>query len=198
MNFYRSSGLGLATAQELFAANAYIAILDISPVPEDAFSASTSSSRPLRWMYVKVDVRNMLQLETAVERVVEWTRETRAELGGVICSAGLGRSEFVRDSFCSLRLYSFPLSSFFCNLFLYHMEISISHGIYQLINSRGQLHSTETWNLTMDVNVSGSFHLARLVVKHLVNVNPEDTPDGERGVVIFISSEAAVRSSPPF
>jgi hypothetical protein len=51
----------------------------------------------------------------------------------------------------------------------------------------------ELWNLTMAVNVTGTFNLTRLVLQHLVKVAPEEGPDGERGVVIFVASEAAVR-----
>jgi len=43
------------------------------------------------------------------------------------------------------------------------------------------------------VNLTGSFNLTRLVLKHLVKVEQEEGVDGERGIVIFVSSAAAVR-----
>ena len=51
----------------------------------------------------------------------------------------------------------------------------------------------ESWDFSLDVNLNGAFNLTRLVLEHLVKVNPEETEDGERGVIIFISSAAAVR-----
>lgn len=48
------------------------------------------------------------------------------------------------------------------------------------------------WDFALAVNLTGSFNLTRLVLKHLVKIEPEETPDGERGVIIFVSSAAAV------
>ncbi|KAJ6471228.1 hypothetical protein C8R47DRAFT_940408, partial [Mycena vitilis] len=39
-------------------------------------------------------------------------------------------------------------------------------------------------------NLTGAFNLTRLVLRHLIRVPPEDG-DGERGVVILVSSNAA-------
>jgi NAD(P)-dependent dehydrogenase (short-subunit alcohol dehydrogenase family) len=52
----------------------------------------------------------------------------------------------------------------------------------------------ENWDLHIAVNLTGLFNLTRLVLEHLVRVPPEDG-DGERGVVILVSSTAAVRFS---
>ena len=43
----------------------------------------------------------------------------------------------------------------------------------------------------MAVNLTGAFNLSRLICKHLVDVEPEGA-DGERGIVIFVASSAAV------
>lgn len=45
------------------------------------------------------------------------------------------------------------------------------------------------------MNLTGSFNLTRLVLEHLVQVQPEAGPDGERGVVVFVASAAAVSFS---
>lgn len=50
----------------------------------------------------------------------------------------------------------------------------------------------KSWELTMAINLTGTFNLTRLTLQHLVNVPPEEGPDGERGVVIFVSSVSAV------
>lgn len=62
-----------------------------------------------------------------------------------------------------------------------------------MINAKGKPHGTALWDLTMGTNLTGAFNLTRLALEHLVRVKPEETPDGERGVVILVASEAAVR-----
>jgi NAD(P)-dependent dehydrogenase (short-subunit alcohol dehydrogenase family) len=46
------------------------------------------------------------------------------------------------------------------------------------------------------VNVIGTFNLTRQVLEHLIKVEPEGA-DGERGVIIMVSSAAAVRWNSP-
>ena len=62
----------------------------------------------------------------------------------------------------------------------------------KIIDAHGQPHSLDIWEFTIAVNLTGSFNLTRLVLEHLVKVDPETGSDGERGVVIFVSSAAAV------
>ncbi|KAG6825875.1 hypothetical protein H0H92_002031 [Tricholoma furcatifolium] len=149
-----SSGLGLATAQDLLEGNAYVAVLDISPLP-----AILPQGDCDRCIFVKTDLRELAQIEDAVKRVVEWTRETGAELGGVVNSAGLGKNE-------------------------------------RMVNAKGKAHGTDVWEMTMNINATASFNLTRLALEHLVRVKPEDTPDGERGVIIFVASVAAYEGQP--
>lgn len=63
----------------------------------------------------------------------------------------------------------------------------------KIIDAHGEPHSLDLWEFAMAVNLTGSFNLTRLVVKHLVKVDPEQTADAERGVVVFVASAAAVR-----
>lgn len=62
----------------------------------------------------------------------------------------------------------------------------------QVVNAKGRPHSTGMWDEMLAINLSGTFHLTRLAMKHLIHVSPEEGPDGERGVVLMISSNAAV------
>ncbi|KAJ7777179.1 hypothetical protein B0H16DRAFT_950441 [Mycena metata] len=62
-----------------------------------------------------------------------------------------------------------------------------------IVDARGKPHSVENWDLHLSVNLTGLFNLTRLVLEHLVRVPREDGDDGERGVVILVSSTAAVR-----
>ncbi|KAG9223981.1 hypothetical protein CCMSSC00406_0004403 [Pleurotus cornucopiae] len=62
----------------------------------------------------------------------------------------------------------------------------------KIIDKNGEPHPLDRWDFTLAVNATGSFNLSRIALKHLVKVVPEDTVDGERGVIIFVSSSAAV------
>jgi NAD(P)-dependent dehydrogenase (short-subunit alcohol dehydrogenase family) len=62
------------------------------------------------------------------------------------------------------------------------------------VDSNGNPHPLSLWNFTLDVNLTGTFNLTRLALKHLITVVPEQ-PDGERGVVIMVASAAAVSQS---
>ena len=62
----------------------------------------------------------------------------------------------------------------------------------KIIDSSGNPHSLDLWKFSIDLNLTGAFNLTRLVCKHLINVKPNGE-DGERGVVVFVASSAAVR-----
>ncbi|EDR05118.1 3-hydroxy-acyl-CoA-dehydrogenase [Laccaria bicolor S238N-H82] len=66
----------------------------------------------------------------------------------------------------------------------------------KIIDAHGEPHSLDLWNFAIDVNLTGSFNLSRLALKHLVKVAPEEGSDGERGVVIFVASAAAFEGQP--
>jgi len=46
------------------------------------------------------------------------------------------------------------------------------------------------FDFVMNINVRGSVRLVRQVLPHLTKVEPEG-PDGERGVIVLVSSSAA-------
>ena len=60
------------------------------------------------------------------------------------------------------------------------------------IDAKGKPHDLDPWNFAVAVNLTGTFNLTRLVLEHLVQVEPEPGKDGERGVVVFVASAAAV------
>lgn len=95
-----SSGLGLATVQDLIKGNAYVAILDLSP-PRDG---GLASSQDQRCIFIKTDITKHDDVQGAVNRTVEWTKETGAVLGGVINCAGIGRPELVSTTLKFARL----------------------------------------------------------------------------------------------
>ena len=144
-----SSGLGLATVEDLLSQRAFVSVVDRSPPP------NTIAHHP-NLKFFKTDITNVSQIETAVKSTVAWTRETKACLGGVINCAGVGTAA-------------------------------------KIIDAHGEPHLLDLWDFSLAVNLTGSFNLTRLVLKHLVKVEQEEGVDGERGIVIFVSSAAAVR-----
>lgn len=107
--------------------------------------------------YIKLDITSTSEIESAVQAVVSWTKETNALLGGVINCAGVGvAAKFVND---------------------------------------GEPHDLELWEWALKVNLTGTFDLTRRVVSELVKVAPQEGEDAERGVIIMVSSAAAVSTS---
>ncbi|KAF9266710.1 3-hydroxy-acyl-CoA-dehydrogenase [Marasmius fiardii PR-910] len=68
--------------------------------------------------------------------------------------------------------------------------------VSRIIDSRNEPHPLDLWQFALDVNLTGTFNLTRLVLKHLVKVQPESGHDGERGVVILVASSAAFEAQP--
>ncbi|TFK69300.1 3-hydroxy-acyl-CoA-dehydrogenase [Pluteus cervinus] len=68
----------------------------------------------------------------------------------------------------------------------------------KIIDANNTAHPLDLWEFVLKVNVTGTFNLTRLVLEHMVvNVKPEEgNPDGERGVVIMVSSAAAFEGQP--
>lgn len=64
------------------------------------------------------------------------------------------------------------------------------------MSAKGDIHPPELWDETIAVNLSGTFHLSRLAAKHLISVPREEGPDGERGVILMVSSTVAVSHFP--
>ncbi|KAJ7708980.1 3-hydroxy-acyl-CoA-dehydrogenase [Mycena rosella] len=90
MFLHRSSGLGLATVQDLISANAFVSIVDRSPPPADLPAD--------RIKFFETDITKLEQIERAVNGSVEWAAETSAPLGGVINCAGVGTAAKMIDA----------------------------------------------------------------------------------------------------
>ncbi|THU81236.1 NAD(P)-binding protein [Dendrothele bispora CBS 962.96] len=163
-----SSGLGLATVRNLLEARAYVAILDKQVPPMTELSEVPSP------------------------------RST-------ITSSSIGSSSLLsRD----LRLKYFEvnlldldrISTVIEEVASWTKETGATMGgiihcagigeLEQLINGQGTLHSEKIWDMTLSVNVSGTFHLTRMALQHFIKV-PREEPDGERGVIVMVSSSVA-------
>ena len=60
----------------------------------------------------------------------------------------------------------------------------------KIIDRHGDPFDLKGFDFVMNINVRGSIDLVRQFLPHMVKVEPE-APDGERGVIILVSSSAA-------
>lgn len=92
---HRSSGLGLATVENLLNANAYVAVLDLRPPPTPRITESSSKLK-----FFQTDITKVEDIEKAVDGTVKWAKDTGARLGGVVNCAGVGTAAKVRGRSC--------------------------------------------------------------------------------------------------
>lgn len=60
----------------------------------------------------------------------------------------------------------------------------------KIIDRYGDPFDIKSFDFVMNINVRGSIDLVRQLLPHMIHAEPE-APDGERGVVLLISSSAA-------
>lgn len=144
-----ASGLGLATAEDLWQHGAYVAIMDMNPANGE------KAVKPMgkRAKFFEVDVTESESLETAVKNAIAWTKETGKPLGGLMPYAGVGLPGKLLDK----HLKPIPMSKL---------------------------------DFVIDINLRGVLNLIRLVLPHMARNEPSG-PDGERGVIVMVSSSAA-------
>lgn len=82
-----SSGLGLATAEDLHSKGGYIAILDLNT---DSGEQAVKSLGSERSRFFEVDVGESESIATAVSGVAKWIKETGKDIGGIVSAAGVG------------------------------------------------------------------------------------------------------------
>lgn len=149
-----SSGLGLATVRDLHAHGGYVAILDLN-AKSGSKVVSELGSRTKFW---EVDMTESEHLESAVQGIAEWTKQTGAPIGGVVPAAGVGNPA-------------------------------------KLIDKNNEPVSMDKIDFVLNINLRGVLDLIRLCLPHMVTNKPLD-PDGERGVLVLVSSSAAFDGQP--
>lgn len=60
----------------------------------------------------------------------------------------------------------------------------------KIIDRHGDPFDLKGFDFAMNINVRGSIDLIRQLLPHMTKVEPE-APDGERGVLVLVSSSAA-------
>ena len=149
-----ASGLGLATVRDLHAHGGYIAILDLNA----DVGSKTVSELGSRTKFWEVDMTETEQLESAVNSIVDWTKQTGAPIGGVIPAAGVGNPA-------------------------------------KLVDRNNEPVPMSQLDFVLNINLRGVLDLLRLCMPHITTNKPLD-PDGERGVLVLVSSSAAFDGQP--
>ena len=124
-------------------------------------SAHPSISSSDRVLFTKTDVSSSASMQSAVSATVKWCQQTKSPLSGAICSAGIGTAALVLPRQSSDATHD--------NVKYYNME---------------------AFDKTIAINLRGTVDLIRLTIPHMA-LNEPWGPDGERGIVIIVSSTAA-------
>lgn len=88
-----SSGLGLATARNLYNQGGFIAMLDIDEASGEDARKEIGTDRT---RVFETDVTESESIEAAITGVVAWAKETGKTIGGIISAAGVGNPALVR------------------------------------------------------------------------------------------------------
>jgi len=81
-----SSGLGLATCQDLYKHGGYISILDTNSENGQAVATRLGP----RAVCFKCDVSNTDSVHSAVHQTANWIKSTQKPLAGIVSAAGVG------------------------------------------------------------------------------------------------------------
>jgi NAD(P)-dependent dehydrogenase (short-subunit alcohol dehydrogenase family) len=150
------SGLGLATAELLFANGASVALFDLNPPP-----TSSPISNRTATAFFTTDVSSTPSIAASLTKTLTWAASSHRPLAGVICSAGIG--------YAAKLLPRQPSDATSANVNL--MDLS-------------------AFDRVLAINLRGTVDLIRQAIPHMALNEPEG-PDGERGVIIMVSSVAA-------
>ncbi|GAB7341801.1 hypothetical protein MBLNU457_g0129t1 [Dothideomycetes sp. NU457] len=150
-----SSGLGLATCQDLAAAGGYIAVLDLN---HEAGEEAVKSLGQDKSIFFECDVTESESIESAIKGVAKWIEKTGKPIGGIVSGAGVGNPG-------------------------------------KLIDRNNNPIPMAAIDFVLNVNLRGTLDFVRQCLPLMVKTKPEDS-DGERGVIILVSSSAAYDGQP--
>ena len=82
-----SSGLGLATCEDLHSQGGYVAILDLNHESGEEAVKKLGSDRSA---FFECDVSDSDSIATALKSTSEWVKKTGKPIGGIVSAAGVG------------------------------------------------------------------------------------------------------------
>ena len=100
-----SSGLGLATCEDLLAQGGYIAILDMNTDSGEAAAKKLGSKA----VFFECDVTETDSIEQAVKGAAAWAKEKGKPIGGIVSAAGVGLPGKVSFNEHYFRAYSLTM-----------------------------------------------------------------------------------------
>lgn len=149
-----ASGLGLATVRELHGNGGSVAILDLNAENGEKIVKELGE----KTKFFEVDMSETESVQTAVEGVVDWVKQTNKPIGAVVPAAGVGLPG-------------------------------------KLIDKHNEPIPLENLDFVLNINLRGVLDLIRLCLPHMA-VNTPTESDGERGVIVMVSSSAAYDGQP--
>jgi NAD(P)-dependent dehydrogenase (short-subunit alcohol dehydrogenase family) len=129
--------------------------------PPPTTPSSLSIADPSRTLFTSTDVSSSLSVANAITKTLGWIKQTQKPLGGVVCCAGIGYGEKA----------------------LPRQSPDATHETVKMMDMK-------MFDKVIAINLRGTVDLIRLALPHL-SLNEPEGPDGERGVVIVVSSVAA-------
>ncbi|KIW55272.1 hypothetical protein PV05_07564 [Exophiala xenobiotica] len=114
-----------------------------------------------RILFNKTNVSSTESLQAALKSTLKWTQETNKPLSGAVCSAGIGTAA----------------------LALPKQDSSATHETVKYMDM-------PLFDRTLAINLRGTVDLIRLTLPHMA-LNEPWGPDGERGIIVVVSSVAA-------
>lgn len=112
-------------------------------------------------LFTQTNVSSTESLQAALKNTLKWVQQTSKPLSGAICCAGIGTAA----------------------LSLPKQDPSATHENVKYMEMSG-------FDRTLAINLRGTVDLIRLTLPHMA-LNEPFGPDGERGIVIVVSSVAA-------
>ncbi len=158
--------MGLATALDIVRNGGYASILDINPPPSDSTIVQAHRGNLL---YTHTDVSSTTSLEHAVKETVDWTRRISAPLFGLVCCAAIGSATPILPE---------------------QEKDANANANADISEKRPKFYDMVEFDSIISINLRGTFDLIRLVVPHL-SISPPNGADGERGVIVLVSSLSA-------
>jgi len=129
--------------------------------PPPTDQCSPSIADSSRTLFTSTDVSSSDSISKAISKTLKWITETHKPLGGAICSAGIGHGEKA----------------------LPRQSPDATHETVKMMDMK-------MFDKVIAINLRGTVDLIRLTLPHL-SLNEPEGPDGERGVIIVVSSVAA-------
>ncbi|MEL7563320.1 MAG: SDR family NAD(P)-dependent oxidoreductase [Dehalobacterium sp.] len=162
------SGMGLASTKMFLAQGAMVLVTDINEEKGQILSSELGEN----FLFAKADLTSTEEMQTAIKAAIEkWGR-----LDALLACAGAGHAS-----------WTIPMAP--------TKESIASGGQFDWHYTGVGPGSLESFKCDIDINLNGNFDAGRLAAWEIFKNEPDE--NGERGVIIFISSISANKRHSP-